>query len=462
MKSSKFGWHRLVAGLAGAALIGMALPATAQADSGNIDPAVASSLTIHKYDGNPGTAGDGSKLSDTSALGNALAGVEFTITPVTAKSGTAINLDTPAGWDLIAGIKATDVTSGATYTQDTANAKKVTTAADGTVTQALPHGLYLVTETGHGANNIVGDVPPFLVTLPLPQSNGKWLYDVNVYPKNQVNNTTPTKSVAAPVAPVLGSNIDWTIKAPVAPVGQGTLTKFSVSDTLDSRLDYQSLTVVNGAVNFVAGTDYDVNVTGQTVVVDFAKAIAAGKIKPGDEPVIVLTTKVVSLGDGAIKNKAVVNTNTSGVETNVPQTNWGVLAIHKHAAGDVTKNLAGAEFEVYADKAGAPVGTMTTAADGTASITLWVGNDSVTAKDYFIKETKAPAGYILPADPWSTVNVKAGATAAATFDVPNTQAGHPELPLTGANGRLYLMIGGGALLLIAIGAAVVVSRRRNA
>lgn len=462
MKSSKFGWHRLVAGLAGAALIALAVPATAQADSGNIDPAVASSLTIHKYDGNPGTAGDGSQLADTSGLGNPLNGVQFTITPVTAKSGAAINLDTPAGWDLINGIKATDVTAaGSAYTQNTAGASVVTTNASGIATKGLPHGLYLVTETNPGTNNIVTPVDPFLVTL--PQTNGKWLYDVHVYPKNVVNKTVPTKTVAAPAAPVLGSTIDWTITAPVAQVGAATLKTFAVTDTLDSRLTYKSEKITNGATAFVAGTDYDVTSAGQLVTWDFAKAIASGKLKAGDSPVIVLTTTVTALGDGAIKNTATTNTNGSKVTTNTPQSNWGVLAIHKHAAGDVTKNLAGAEFAVYANKADAtPVGTMTTAADGTASITLWVGNDSVTAKDYFIKETKAPAGFVLPADPWTTVNVKAGATAAATFDVPNTQAGHPDLPLTGANGRLYLMIGGGALLLIAIGAAVVVSRRRNA
>ena len=463
MKLTQIGWRRLVAGLAGAALLALALPATAQADTGNLDPAAASSLTIHKYDGSAGAAGDGSALADTSALGNPLSGVQFTLTPVTAKSGAAINLDTSAGWDLIAGIKASDVTAaGSVYSKDAANAKVVTTNASGIATQALPHGLYLVTETSPGANNVVSPVDPFLVTLPLPQSGGKWLYDVHVYPKNAINKTVPTKTVSNPSSPVLGSTIDWTITAPVAPVGQGTLKTFTVVDTLDARLQYQGVVVKNAAATLVAGADYDVVQAGQKITVDLSKAVASGKVKPGDSPVVVLTTVVVSLGDGAIKNTALANTNTSGVQTNEPQSNWGVLKVHKHAAGDTSKNLAGAELAVYVNQAdAAPVGTLTTAADGTATITLWVGNDSVVAKDYWIKETKAPAGYVLPANPWTQTNVKAGAVAVSTFDVPNTQQGHPDLPLTGANGRLYLMIGGGALLLLAIGAAIVVSRRRR-
>lgn len=463
--------RRVIAGLGAAAvgLVGFAGAASADTvtGTGNINPDTATSLTIHKYDGTAGTEGNGTELSDTSGLGNALAGVEFTITPVTAKDGATIDLDTAAGWDLIDGVTAADV-QGSGYTVDTANATVVTTGTDGSVEAAdLPHGLYLVTETGYGDNSITTPVDPFLVTLPLPQGDGGWLYDVHVYPKNAVDTNVPTKDVADPTNGVtIGSTVPWTISAPVQPDAPGDITSFVITDQLDTRLTYASLSIDG----YTEGTDYTFTVDGQLVTIEFT-AEGAAKLTAGDVVTITLNTTVNSLGDGVIPNQATVYTNGNDGKTTSkpgepgtnPTSNWGPLEVLKYADGDTSKTLAGAEFAVYSDEAATDqVGTFTTDADGKGSIVLWVGNDDDTTETYYLKETKAPAGYVLD-DQVRTVEVKAGEAATVVVtEIPNTQQDHPDLPLTGASGQLLMTVGGLALVLLAGGGAMVVRSRKRA
>lgn len=440
-------------------------PSTPAASGANVNPGTSSSLTIHKYSGDQGAVGDGTELSDVSKLGTALQGVEFTITPVVKKGTADINLDTPEGWDLIAGVTVGDVTAANGYAFG--EPTKVTTLADGSVKATLPHGLYKVVETGYGQNPITAPAEDFLVTLPLPQGEGGWLYDVHVYPKNKVDTNVPTKEVKDPTDGVtIGSIVPWTIKAPVQPNTPGAITSFVITDELDSRLAYDSLTVEG----FTVDTDYTVTVVGQSVKVEFTAAGLA-KLKAGDVVTVTLNTKVTSLGDGVIPNKATVFTNDNGGKTTSkpgtpgtdPTTNWGKLKVLKHAADNKAKTLANAEFAVYANEeaSGTPVGTFTTGADGKGSIVLWVGNDDVKSKDYYLKETKAPAGYVLDGTV-RKVTVNAGATATQTVEIANTQQDHPNLPLTGAAGTLLMTIGGAALVLIGAGTAVVARKRNKA
>lgn len=464
--------RRIAAALGAAALglVGLAGVATAADDTtpvtgaGNINPNTSTSLTIHKYDGNPGGAGNGSEITDTDALGNALAGVTFDITPVTSKSGELIDLTTEAGWKLIDGIKVTDVTEANGYAFG--SAVEAETDTSGKVTEALPKGLYLVTETGYGDNTIKTPVEPFLVTLPLPQGNGGWLYDVHVYPKNAVDTNVPTKTVFDPTDGVaIGSIVPWTITAPVQPDKPGAITSFKIEDKLDSRLSYDSLTIAN----FVAGTDYTVSNASNVVTIEFTAAGLA-QLAAGDVVTVVLNTKVVDLGDGVIPNEATVFTNDNDGHTTSkpdepgtnPTTNWGPLEVLKYAEGDEGKVLAGAEFTVYTDEgATTSVGTFTTGSDGKGSIVLWVGNDDDKTETYYLKETKAPAGYILSND-IHEVEVKAGTMESVTLQkISNKQQDHPNLPLTGANGQMLALIGGGALVLLAGGTALVARKRSH-
>ncbi|MCZ4149205.1 hypothetical protein BZG21_32775, partial [Escherichia coli] len=77
---------------------------------------------------------------------------------------------------------------------------------------------------------------------------------------------------------------------------------------------------------------------------------------------------------------------------------------------------------------------------------------------YWVKETKAPAGYVLPADPWSDELVVINGQILVET-ITNHKPTGPDLPLTGASGTVLFTIAGVGLM-AAAGGAVLVKRRR--
>ncbi|MEJ6488115.1 SpaH/EbpB family LPXTG-anchored major pilin [Leucobacter sp. USCH14] len=457
MRRTRFSlWGALAVGAIAAAAVVAAPAAPALAD--NIDPGTPTSLTIHKYAGSEGGEGDGSEIADPSGLGTPLAGVEFTITPVTASASGPIDLATPAGWERASNLTPADV-SGGGFTLGTPTI--VTTGADGSIASALPIGLYLVEETDPGENNVVSPVDPFLVTLPTPAGGGEWTYDVHVYPKNQLNATAPQKTVSAPDGFVLGAPVTWTIGAPVPALNQGAAyTDFTIIDPLDARLGFVSATI--RTPGFTPGTDYTVTNTADTVTIALT-ATGRAQLVAGAIITVDIVTEVESLGgDGVVTNQATVRTNGAPVLTGTASTNWGALQILKHVSGDQTDTLADAEFAVFSDaEATDEIGTLTTDDTGTAEISLWAGNDATSERSYWVRETVAPAGFILDPQLREVVVPAGGAAEPTVLAVPNAQRTGPDLPLTGAQGQLWLSVAGVAVLAAAVGAALVVARKRR-
>src|SRR5699024_2464979 len=115
--------------------------------------------------------------------------------------------------------------------------------------------------------------------------------------------------------------------------------------------------------------------------------------------------------------------------------------------------------------------TFTSGKNGVIDIAgLYVSDSEHDKKDatqrcYVLNETKAPAGFVTPTGDkaFTPVAVKIGANEVGVYDatIVNSQQDVPELPLTGANGQILMVIGGTAVLLVA-GGMVIVSRRRAA
>jgi fimbrial isopeptide formation D2 family protein len=469
-----------LAGLAGAALTANAT----EPGAGNIEAGKATSLTINKYAGpqDKDHVPDGTVQTPDPSTHTALKGVEFTITPVTAKGDqslatNAIDTD-PKAWDIISGpdgktpLVAGDVasvdpaTNAATakngFVLDAANATVVTTdangvgkLADGTV-PTLPHGLYLVTETGHGDNDIVSQTAPFLVTLPLPQTKGSWLYDVNAYPKNQIL-TGPVKTINTTEKQTgvkVGDTVQYTIEQEVPALNTGeTYNDAVIYDNLDpAELAFDSeVSVHNSGTDFVSG-DYTRTTDAATGVVKWTlNDSGLKKINKGDKITIVFNAKVLKVtvtggiangpGNGEVGKPGYGSTfNGKTVPgTTTPYTFWGNLEVTKIDEG--SHPLANAEFSVYqggcpADKS-QPTGTAVAAGKSDANgLVQWSVNDPATgaagtdgslglfvanfnsatepdpasfSKDYCVYETKAPAGFI-KGDP-QTVTIKPGTTA---------------------------------------------------
>ncbi|MGG5175129.1 SpaH/EbpB family LPXTG-anchored major pilin [Pseudarthrobacter sp. J1763] len=455
-----------IAGIAAAAMLGSVAPASAAPGPGNINPDAPKSLTIHKFEqpATEGTPPDGT-VQNTNGL-TKLVGVKFKIQEV-----TNIDLSTNAGWAATEGLTPGDVSAA-----NLGAATELATDANGVATfTGLKQAVYLVTETDRGANNIAFAAKPFLVTLPLPKaSDNTWIYDVHVYPKNSL--TTLEKSIDDTNATGLGSDVTWNIAVGIPAKSEGnTLDSYLITDQLDSRLTFKSATVVLNGATLVEGTDYTLSTTGGVVVIDF-NSTGLGKLAAaaGSTVSVALATTVTSVGDGAITNKAQSFINGTDpahtFDSNTVQTTWGNVLIHKVGKEDTTKNLQGAEFQVYASEADAKAGTNPIAVNGVSTFTS--GEDGIakidglratlnggtTPIDYWLVETKAPAGYQIAleysqANPVK-FNVTPGTATEAAMTVEDPQIPPFTLPLTGGSGNIMFMAAGLGLLSIAGGAVI--------
>lgn len=440
----------VVLGLAGA----VAFTAPAHAAPA-IDPDAEGSINIHKFAQpvTPGAPGTGAEI-DTDPLGlDPLEGVTFQIQPV-----VGLDLTDPANWAIAEDLAPGDVTDS--YTLGAAVSGETDESGDLTFS-GLGVGMYLVTETGPGANNIVFPTPPFLVTIPLPV-NDDWLYDVHVYPKNTV--VPAQKSVDDSQAHILGETVTWRVSTRVpAMAAGGSFDAFGMTDALDARLaaDLSEVVVeLDGHAIDSAHYVADLHPDTDAVRVRFTPTgldLLGGKA--GQSVVYVIPTTVVALGeDGTIENTASVfvndpsTSNSVTFDTNTVDTEWGAVQVTKVDAGDSGTVLEGATFDIFlASDTTTPVGTLTTGPDGTASATLKVG-------DYVLVETEAPTGYLLDSRP-IPFPITAGATTDAyQLEVANHEVPAFLLPLTGGAGGAVFLIGGVGLLALAGG---ILLRRRT-
>ena len=465
-------------------------PAQAVTLPGNIDPTIARTLTIHKFalgSENGQQIGTGQEVS---VPGTPLAGATFTAARV-----QGVDLTTPDGWTQVSNLTPQTAASRVT----TADTFTATSGTDGVARfnggDTMPLGLYLVTETQlpAGATN---PAAPFLVTLPFPTGPGgapanQWVYDVHVYPKNAVTQLTKTR-IPAPANSVEARNPDlirWAINSDVPMLAAGdTLSTFTLTDALPVELDYlptgpagvapTSVTVTNAAgvaQSFVAGTDYtllfDTATRNLSLVFTPSGLTRLSGLQGGDVTLNVLSRAVTIPSNGIITNTATAVVNGS-TETVTGSTPIGQLTVFAYEGQGATRTpLAGAVYQVFLNQNDATLGqnavfingvqNWTTGANGVVAIPI------ITPGNYYVREMTPPAGFQLPTPSQVQTQVVAGPSS-TTAPVQNyVEFAHNQvpafaLPLTGGDGALWFGIGGGALLAIALGAAVVTTRRRVA
>lgn len=251
------------------------------ANVGNIDATKkdsGTSITIHKYQG-PATStrSDGSDQSTAVKNNKPVKGVEFTLYKVTLTTGDddakKIDLSTPEGWKKIKEIqnldpstkKAASFFEGDTPKFAKTKVKADTTGDDGSVKfDGLAESLYYVEETdtkgaqtkGDDGNwnpvTVTGKVDPFFITTPLPHKTNtswEWLYNVNVYPKNDISSDVPTKTPQTPTKFYVDKDgstvIPWDISIPLMPPSDNkTYNKIGFVDSLPEGLTYKDVTNV--------------------------------------------------------------------------------------------------------------------------------------------------------------------------------------------------------------------------
>lgn len=445
---------------------------------GNINPETDGSITVHKHKNQTAETAPGAIDGSTMISDPGLAGVTFTVQQLD------VDLSSASGWTTLQSVTTTTTPCSASvgFATGSAPVQMVTNGAGIATFPGLEVGAYLVCETA-APNEVVDRAAPFVVAIPFPNTTN-WLYDVHVYPKNLVAGT-PEKDVSAPSDLAIGSTVEFPVSIAIPNAGPAGFSSFMVSDDLDTRLTRVGngvlSSVISGApdVEMDLGVHYEVNTVGNNITVNILPAgLAVMNSMPGQTLTVTFEATVNGLGD--IDNTAVVNVNGKDFNTNEVTTSWGDVVISK-SDGANQMALSGATFEIWAaadpyaatcvaTPTGAPLSiggqtTFTTGMDGKVTIPGVFVSDSNTdpaslKRCYVLRETAAPAGYVMPADPLTAVSVTAGATADVDIAILNRKQEGPALPLTGAAGQLLMVAGGSAVLVVGAG-LMVASRRRH-
>lgn len=247
----------------------------------------------------------------------------------------------------------------------------------------------------------VGDKVPFIITTNLPQ-----------YPKNAIDK------------------------------------KFVISDTMTAglKLDGEVTLKVDGLSEDKVAECFKIEKTDTTI-----KVVPTNKFNQFDGQKVTLEYSAVVTDQATFKkldnntvtlefsNNSNVDESHSTKEDDVKVKTFG-LDIKKIDKDEKTKVLKGAKFSLYDKKActGKPVATGETNAEGKLSF------DGLAKKTYWLKETEAPAGYVLLPEPVKIEIDEAKANevelVATSAEVENAKTG--SLPVTGGPGTVVLTVAG--------------------
>lgn len=290
----------------------------------------------------------------------------------------------------------------------------------------LDLGYYLVVETTVPANYIAGK--PFLVAIPFTSEDGTaWKYDATAVPKNystsidkEINKDATGENVSNDGSVKVGDYVPYKIKTRTPNYADemyaNTEVVFKITDVMSNGLkivnDRTYPVVVKVGNTEIQNDDTKCTITAQSVMgdaadltvvfnSDYLKTEAASNKDVEITYYAQVTTDAVA-GTDANKNQPFLDyTNQPGVTPgHVPGPEVKVytfdIEVMKFTEEGTPKNLAGAKFQLYKDAVedGNKVGEeMETPASGILSF------NKLDEGVYYLKETKAPAGYTLLANP---------------------------------------------------------------
>ena len=158
---------------------------------------------------------------------------------------------------------------------------------------------------------------------------------------------------------------------------------------------------------------------------------------------------------GTYENTAWVTAPDWETSKDIVYVNTYAIDIFKYDQAEPTKGLEGAKFELYQKDTGGNVieaskKTLTSGADGKILV------DGLDAGTYYLKETKAPDGYVCStAELTIVIPEKIGVNNTVGVSFANSQ-----IPHTGGTGTLMFTIGGAAIIATA-GVLLLVSRKKR-
>lgn len=274
------------------------------------------SITIHKYEGPASSTerSDGSVKTMTDK--KPVKGVEFTLYKVTLATGAdenakKIDLSKPEGWKRIGDLKDLTKSNAASFFANPSpkfvktKVKSSKTDDDGVVAfTGLEESLYYVEETSTTeaqtknaedkwvSATVTYKTDPFFVTTPLShktENSWEWLYNVNVYPKNDVSTDIPTKTAADPSKYYVDTDgstvIPWNISIPLSAPSEGkTYKKIGFVDSLPTGLKYKDVTEVKlvktpkPTTETPKPTSSDIPLSGEDAAKNYEVSESSGKV----------------------------------------------------------------------------------------------------------------------------------------------------------------------------------------
>lgn len=207
----------------------------------------------------------------------------------------------------------------------------------------------------------------------------------------------------------------------------------------------------------VKDTDFTARLEGAKLAIE-VKPEAMPKLISGANARLTYTAR----GEHGLYSNTVstfINDPTKEIGTSTKTARLGRVEVEK-VDKETKKALAGAEFKVCLREAKAGADCQGIASFTTDERGKGVLNGLRAPGKYVLVETKAPAGYVLdPAlRPFEFSGEEAEAAAlTASFEVGNAKRSIPTLPLTGANGRLLMILMGICALFAALGLALLES-----
>ena len=305
-------------------------------------------------------------------------------------------------------ITDTDVTSIAKGITEETSGTKLTLGADGTSTEALTVGTYLILVTG-GSEKIYN---PMLVsvyytdgnemtTKPLDAKSNWGLKTENAYAKSsEIKITKTVKEKSAPVGGTVEYTITGTIPSYSKEYTEDSL-KYTMTDKVKNlEIDTETIKVTVGGAK-IDSSNYELNAKVSGFELKFKANYIASLRNATDTNRAVVVTYSAKLTEGASNFDAAHNEVVLDYTHNPGQSEDGKKAetntytfdingqIAKVDATNEETKLGGAEFTLYSDKELKSVVKTATSADTTGSVVFKGLKEGI----YYLKETKAPSTY---------------------------------------------------------------------
>ena len=279
----------------------------------------------------------------------------------------------------------------------------------------LPLGYYLVVEKKAPAGYIAGS--PFLVAIPSADNyetgaeGTQWVYDVEVMPKSGEISIHKKLADTVDGSMAAGDFVQYVVTAEIPDYTDNYESPvFEIRDIMSDGLEVQNdgthgITVKVGDTSITASdTTYTVTAENKTgneadLVISFQNAYI--KANTGSHVEVTYYAKVTDqavMGTAGNSNKAVLVYNSKpGTEATAESSEVKVFSfgiqVEKYTGANQALN--GAEFELYEDAALTRQIGVAKTTDETGILNFERLDEGV----YYLKETKAPAGYTLLTNP---------------------------------------------------------------